>query len=169
VTAGRGRIVALVVVAALACAAVPASAGVPNVCHITGVTRTLGKKIFKKLQGIGNYPTAATTPPNIGAYCAIIPAVAGKGDLVVDLWDKSYFTQQVTTLTGGLRVQKLNGLGKGAVYAYVKGKKNDGSVLFKRGHYTVYLSSNLLGAPNSAYPTENQFLILARAIYKHLR
>lgn len=66
------------------------------------------------------------------------------------------------------RVQRLRGLGHGAFYSPVKDDKNDGSLLFERGAYTVVIDPTRIGGTSADYPTEKQYLTLARAIYKHL-
>jgi hypothetical protein len=58
--------------------------------------------------------------------------------------------------------------GHGAFYSPVKGDKNDATLLFKRGAYTVLIDPTRIGGTSADYPTENQYLTLARAIYTHL-
>jgi hypothetical protein len=50
----------------------------------------------------------------------------------------------------------------------VKGNKNEANLLFQRGPYTVLIDPSRTGGPSSLYPTEKQYLTLARAVYKHL-
>jgi hypothetical protein len=42
-------------------------------------------------------------------------------------------------------------------------------VLFKRGAYTVLILPTEIGGMSADYPTEKQYVVLARAIDKHLR
>ena len=53
-------------------------------------------------------------------------------------------------------------------YSPVKGDKNDATVLFKRGAYTVLIDPTRIGGTSADYPTEKQYVTLARSIYKHL-
>jgi hypothetical protein len=66
--------------------------------------------------------------------------------LEVELWSASAFAQQTVTFTNSGKLQRLRGLGRGAFYFPVKGSTN----------------------ASSLYPTEKQYLTLARAIHKHL-
>jgi hypothetical protein len=161
--------VAVVVVTALAILS-PAQviAGTPNVCHITGITKAVAKKVFPKLSGISHGQTeAATTPPNFGV-CDLVPKTS-VAPLEVELWSSSVFAEQVTTFTNSGKLQHLRGLGAGAIYSSVKGDKNDGNIVFKRGAYTVLIDPTRIGGTAADYPSENQYVTLARAIYKHLR
>jgi hypothetical protein len=67
-----------------------------------------------------------------------------------------------------VRRGRLRNLGHGAFYSPVKGDKNDATLLFKRGAYTVLIDPTRIGGRSSNYPTEAQYVKLARAIYKHL-
>jgi hypothetical protein len=146
-----------------------ASAGTPNVCHITGVTRAVAKKVFPKLSGVSASQTeAATTPPNFGV-CDVTPDIAGAASLEVELWSASGFAEQTTTFTNDGKTEPLQGLGKGAFYSAVAGDKNDGNLLFERGAYTVLIDPTAIGGASSQYPTEKQYVTLARAIFAHLR
>jgi hypothetical protein len=146
-----------------------ANAATPNVCHITGITRAVAKKVFPKLSGVSASQTeAATTPPNFGV-CDVAPGTPGIAALEVELWSSSVFAQQTVTFTNSGKKQFLRGLGRGAFYSYVKGDKNDGNVLFQRGAYTVLIDPTAIGGTSRDYPTEKQYVTLARAIYKHLR
>ncbi len=145
-----------------------AAARTPNVCHITGVTRTVAKKIFPKLFSVSASQTAApTTPPNFGV-CDLTPRSATVAALEVELWSASAFQQQTVTFTNNGKTQRLRGLGHGAFYSPVRGDKNEATLLFKRGAYTVLIDPTRIGGRSSNYPTEAQYIKLARAIYKHL-
>lgn len=50
----------------------------------------------------------------------------------------------------------------------MKGDKNDATVLFKRGAHTGLIDPTRIGGTSADYPTEKQYVTLARAIYKHL-
>jgi hypothetical protein len=144
------------------------SAATPNVCHITGITRTVAKKVFPRLSGVSASQTEEpTTPPNFGV-CDVTPKPPAVTSLEVELWSSSAFAQQTVTFTNTGKLQRLRGLGHGAFYSPVKGDKNEGNVLFERGAYTVLVDPNRIGGTSSLYPTEKQYLTLARAIYKHL-
>jgi hypothetical protein len=145
-----------------------AAARTPNVCRITGITRTVAKKIFPKLAGVSASQTEApTTPPNFGV-CDVTPRSATVAALEVELWSASAFPQQTVAFTNSGKVQRLRNLGHGAFYSPVKGDKNDATLLFKRGAYTVLIDPTRIGGRSSNYPTETQYVKLARAIYKHL-
>lgn len=145
-----------------------ATAATPNVCHITGITRAVAKKVFPKLSSVSASQTEApTTPPNFGV-CDITPRTPNVASLEVELWSASAFQQQTVALTNSGKTQRLHGLGHGAFYSPVKGDKNDASLLFERGAYTVLIDPTRIGGTSADYPTENQYLTLARAIYKHL-
>jgi hypothetical protein len=88
--------------------------------------------------------------------------------LEVELWSASAFAHQTVAFTNTGKPQPLRGLGHGAFYSPVKGNKNDGNVLFERGAYTVVIDPTRIGGPSADYPTEHQYVALARAIYKHL-
>jgi hypothetical protein len=166
------RYVALVAIAAasVGLAGLPsaAAAKVPNVCHITGITKAKAKKVMPGLGSIANVATETTTPPNIGAFCELIPKSIDKAALEVELWDASYFQQQVTAFTSGFKTQSLRHLGKGAVYGWPSGQKHNGNLLFKRGKYTVLIDTNSAGGPASAFPPMSVWLALAHDVYKHL-
>jgi hypothetical protein len=158
--------------AALALAAVwsplAVSAATPNVCHITGVTRAVAKKVFPKLSGVSASQTEEpTTPPNFGV-CDVTPRPPAVTSLEVELWSASAFQQQTVTFTNSGKLQRLRGLGHSAFYSPVKGNKNEGNVLFERGAYTVLIDPTRIGGTSALYPTEKQYVTLARAIYKHL-
>jgi hypothetical protein len=160
--------VGVVLVALAAGWSAPAAAATPNVCHITGITRSVAKKVFPKLSGVAASQTEApTTPPNFGV-CDITPDTPNASALEVELWSASAFAQQTVAFTNTGRPQRLRGLGHGAFYSPVKGDKNDANVLFERGAYTVLIDPTQLGGPSADYPIEQQYLTLARAIYKHL-
>ncbi len=145
-----------------------ATAATPNVCHITGITRAVAKKVFPKLSGVSASQTEAPTiPPNFGV-CDITPRTPNVAPLEVELWSASAFQQQTAAFTNNGKTQRLHGLGHGAFYSPVKGDKNDASLLFERGAYTVLIDPTRIGGNSADYPAENQYLTLARAIYKHL-
>jgi hypothetical protein len=157
---------ALVMLAAIWSPAV-GTAATPNVCHITGITRAVAKTVFSKLHSVSASQTQApTNPPNFGV-CDITPAT-NVASLEVELWSASAFAQQTVAFTNSGKVQQLRRLGHGAFYSPVKGDKNDATVLFKRGAYTVLIDPTRIGGTSSDYPTEKQYVTLARAIYKHL-
>ena len=144
------------------------TAATPNVCHITGVTRAVAKKVFPKLAGVSASQTeAATTPPNFGV-CDVTPRAPKVASLEVELWRATVFQQQAVAFTNSGKVQPLRGLGKGAFYSPVKGDKNDACLLFKRGAYTVLIDPTAIGGTSADYPNQKQYITLARAIYKHL-
>jgi hypothetical protein len=144
------------------------SAATPNVCHITGITRAVAKKVFPKLSGVSASQTEApTTPPNFGV-CDVTPRPPAVTSLEVELWSSSAFAQQTVAFTNTGKLQRLRGLGHGAFYSPVKGNKNEGNVLFERGAYTVLIDPTRIGGTSALYPTEKQYVTLARAIYKHL-
>jgi hypothetical protein len=165
----RGLCAVAVVLVGLAAVWSPsASAATPNACHITGITRSVAKKVFPKLSGVSASQTEApTTPPNFGV-CDITPNTPNVAALEVELWSASAFAQQTVAFTNTGKRQSLRGLGHGAFYSPVKGDKNDGNVLFERGAYTVLIDPTGIGGTSSDYPSESQYLTLARAIYKHL-
>jgi hypothetical protein len=143
------------------------TAATPNVCHITGITRGVAKSVFPKLASVsGSQTQAPTTPPNFGV-CVLTPRV-DIASLEVELWSASVFQQQTVAFTNTGKVQSLRRLGHGAFYSPVKGDKNDATVLFKRGAYTVLIYPNRIGGTSADYPTEKQYLTLAQAVYKHL-
>jgi hypothetical protein len=145
-----------------------AAARTPNVCRITGITRTVAKKVFPKLAGVSASQTEApTTPPNFGV-CDVTPRSATVAALEVELWSASAFPQQTVAFTNNGKVQRLRNLGHGAFYSPIKGDKNDATLLFRRGAYTVLSDPTRIGGRSSNYPTEAQYVKLARAIYKHL-
>jgi len=155
-----------VALGALSGPAFGAAAGL-NVCHVTGITRSVAKKVFPRLGGVGASQTEAeTTPPNFGV-CAITPK-SNVASLEVELWSASVFAQQSLAFTNNGRTQKLTGLGPGAFHSPVKGDDNDGNLLFQRGPYTVLIDNSRIGGTSAGYPAEKQYLTLARAIYKHL-
>jgi hypothetical protein len=144
------------------------AAATPNVCHITGITRAVAKTVFPKLHSVSAGQTQApTNPPNFGV-CDVTPATAQVASLEVELWSASAFAQQTVTFTNNGKVQRLRRLGHGAFYSPVKGNKNEATVLFERGAYTVLIDPTRIGGPSADYPTEKQYVTLARAIYKHL-
>jgi hypothetical protein len=144
------------------------TAATPNVCHITGITRTVAKKVFPKLSGVSASQTEApTTPPNFGV-CDITPDTPNVASLEVELWSASAFQQQKVAFTNNGKAQPLRRLGHGAFYSPVKGDKNEANLLFTRGAYTVLIDPTRIGGTSADYPTEKQYLTLARAIYKHL-
>jgi hypothetical protein len=158
---------ALVAPAAFGLAAAGADAS-PNVCHITGVTRAVAKSVFPKLSGVSASQTeAATTPPNFGV-CDVTPNTPPVASLEVELWSSTVFAQQTVAFTNDGKLQHLRGLGHGAFYSSVKGDLDDGNVLFTRGKYTVLIDPTAIGGSSADFPTEKQYLELARAIYKHL-
>jgi hypothetical protein len=165
----RGWCAVGAVLVALAVAGSPsAAAAAPNVCHITGITRSVAKKVFPKLSGVSASQTEApTTPANFGV-CDIVPDTPGAAALEVELWSASAFAQQTVAFTNSGKLQRLRGLGHGAFCSSVKGDENDGNVLFERGAYTVLIDPTQIGGPRADYPTEKQYVTLARAIYKHL-
>ena len=110
---------------------------------------------------------AATTPPNFGV-CDITPNTQTVSSLEVELWSASAFAEQTVAFTNDGGKQPLRGLGHGAFYSPVEGDKNDGNVLFRRGAYTVLIDPTRTGGTSADYPTEKQYLTIARAIYKHL-
>jgi hypothetical protein len=147
----------------------PAVAAAPNVCHITGINRAVAKKVFPKLSGVSASQTEEpTTPPNFGV-CDVTPRFSRVASLEVELWSASVFAQQTVAFTNSGKVQRLRGLGRGAFYSPVKGDKNDATLLFKRGAYSVLIDPTAIGGTSADYPTENQYVTLARAIYEHLR
>lgn len=159
---------AAVVVLAAAWSPAAVSAATPNVCHIAGITRAVAKKVFPKLSGVSASQTEApTTPPNFGV-CDVTPAAPSVASLEVELWSASAFQQQTVAFKNTGKLQRLRGLGHGAFYSPVKGDKNDGSLLFERGAYTVLIDPTRIGGTSADYPTEKQYLTLARPIYKHL-
>jgi hypothetical protein len=144
------------------------TAATPNVCHITGITRAVAKTVFPKLAGVSASQTeAATTPPNFGV-CDIAPSGSKVAPLEVELWSAAAFPQQTVAFTDNGKTQPLRRLGHGAFYSPVKGDKNDATLLFKRGAYTVLIDPTRIGGTSADYPTETQYITLARAIYKHL-
>jgi hypothetical protein len=144
------------------------AAATPNVCHITGITRAVAKTVFPKLQGVGASQTQApTTPPNFG-ICDITPKSPNVASLEVELWSASVFAQQTVTFTNDGTTGSLPALGHGAFYSPVKGDKNDGNLLFKRGAYTVLINPTRIGGTSADYPIEKQYVRLALAIYKHM-
>jgi hypothetical protein len=161
-------VVGMTLVALAAISAPPIdAAATPNVCHITGVTRAVAKSVFPKLQGVSAGQTqAATTPPNFGV-CDVTPK-SSIAALEVELWSASAFAQQTTQFTNDGTTVSLPQLGHGAFYSSVKGDKNDGNVLFKRGIYTILIDPTHIGGTSADYPTEKQYVRLALAIYKHL-
>jgi hypothetical protein len=166
--AGSAVLAALLVAPAAPAGATTARSSAVNVCHATGISRAVAKKIFPKLQSVSAGQTeATTTPPNFGV-CEIV-ARNIISSLGVELWSASAFKQQTVTFTNDGKLQRLSGLGHGAFYSPVRGDKNDGNVLFERGAYTVLIYPNMIGGTSRDYPTEKQYVALARAIYKHLR
>jgi hypothetical protein len=161
--------VGTVLVALAAIWSAPAvTAATPNVCHITGITRSVAKKVFPKLQSVSAGQTqAATTPPNFGV-CDVTPKSATISALEVELWSASAFAQQTTTFTNDGTTTSLPALGHGAFYSSVKGNKNEADLLFKRGAYTVLIDPTHIGGTSAGYPTEKQYVRLALAIYKHM-
>jgi hypothetical protein len=163
-----GAATAVLMTAATIWSAPAATAATPNVCHVTGITRAVAKKVFPKLQGVSASQTQApTTPPNFGV-CDVTPREAGVASLEVELWSASVFQQQTVAFTNSGKVQRLPRLGHGAFYSPVKGDKNDATVLFTRGAYTVLIDPTQIGGTSANYPQEKQYLTLAEAIYKHL-
>jgi hypothetical protein len=159
--------VALVMVAAIWSPSA-ATAATPNVCHITGITRAVAKTVFPKLASVSASQTQApTTPPNFGV-CDVTPREANVASLEVELWSASVFQQQTVAFTDSGKVQMLRRLGRGAFYSPVKGDKNDATLLFKRGAYTVLIDPTRIGGTSADYPAEKQYVRLAQAIYKHL-
>jgi hypothetical protein len=144
------------------------TAATPNVCHITGITRAVAKRVFPKLAGVSaSHTQAPTTPPNFGV-CDITPRAANVAALEVELWSASAFAQQTVAFTNTGKVQPLRRLGHGAFYSPVKGDKNDATLLFTRGAYTVLIDPTRIGGTSADYPAEKQYVTLAQAIYKHL-
>ena len=144
------------------------SAATPNACQITGITRAVAKNVFPKLHAVSASQTEApTTPPNFGV-CAITSATPNESSLEVELWSASVFEQQTVAFTNSGKAQPLSGLGAGAFYSPVQGDKNDGNLLFERGEYTVLINPSAIGGTSADYPSEKQYVALARAIYKHL-
>jgi hypothetical protein len=143
------------------------TAATPNVCHITGITRAVAKTVFPKLAGVSASQTEApTTPPNFGV-CDLTPRTS-IASLEVELWSASVFQQQTAAFTDSGQLQHLRGLGHGAFYSPVKGDKNDATLLFLRGAYTVLIDPTRIGGTSADYPAEKQYIKLAQAIYKHL-
>jgi hypothetical protein len=153
--------------------AAAATASVPNICHITGITKTVGRKVFPKLSSVSNLATQPTTPPNLGAYCELTPkyrAGTYESSVDVELWSASVFSEQVTTFDQGGKNLKLHNLGHGAVYEEAKKDSGNGpNLLFERGAYTVLIDPASISIPARDFPSERQFLTLAHAIYKHLK
>jgi hypothetical protein len=144
------------------------TAATPNVCHITGITRAVAKTVFPKLASLSASQTQApTSPPNFGV-CEISPRAENVASLEVELWSASVFQQQTVAFTNAGKVQPLRRLGHGAFYSPVKGDKNDATLLFKRGAYTVLIDPTRIGGTSADYPAEKQYLTLAQAVYKHL-
>lgn len=167
-SAWRSVAVGAVLVTLFAISSPAPAAATPNVCHITGITRAVAKKVFPKLSGVSASQTEApTTPPNFGV-CDITPHTPEVASLEVELWSASAFPQQTVAFTNNGKTQRLHGLGHGAFYSPVRGDKNDASVLFERGAYTVLIDPTRIGGTSADYPAEKQYLTLARAIYKHL-
>jgi hypothetical protein len=168
-SARRVGAVGAVLAALVAVGSPPAvTAATPNVCRITGITRAVAKKVFPKLSGVSASQTEApTTPPNFGV-CDITPGTPHVASLEVELWSASVFQQQTGAFTNSGRTQRLRRLGPGAFYSPVKGDKNDASLLFKRGAYTVLIDPTAIGGTSADYPAEARYITLARAIYKHL-
>jgi hypothetical protein len=159
---------ATLVLAGAVAAPAARAAATPNVCHITGITHALAKSVFPKLSGVSASQTeAATTPPNFGV-CDVAPNTPPVASLEVELWSSSAFAQQTVAFTNDGKLQHLRGLGHGAIYSPVNGDRDDGNVLFTRGKYTVLIDPTAIGGSSADYPTEKQYLKLARAIYKHL-
>jgi hypothetical protein len=145
------------------------TAATPNVCHITGITRAVADTIFPRFASVSASQTEApTTPPNFGV-CDITPRAGSVASLEVELWSASVFQQQTVAFTNTGKVQRLRRLGHGAFYSPVKGDKNDATLLFTRGAYTVLIDPTRIGGTSADYPAEKQYITLARAIYKHLR
>jgi hypothetical protein len=158
---------ALVMLAAIWSPAV-GTAATPNVCHITGITRAVAKTVFPKLHSVSASQTQAPTNPTNFGVCDIAPATAQVAPLEVELWSASAFAQQTVAFTNSGKVHRLRRLGHGAFYSPVKGDKNDATVLFERGAYTVLIDPTRIGGTSADYPTGKQYVTLARAIYKHL-
>jgi hypothetical protein len=158
---------ALVMMTAI-CSPSAVTAATPNVCHITGITRAVAKTVFPKLARVSASQTEApTSPPNFGV-CDITPRAETIASLEVELWSASVFHQQTVAFTDSGKLQHLRGLGAGAFYSPVKGDKNDATLLFKRGAYTVLIDPTRIGGTSADYPAEKQYIRLAQAIYKHL-
>jgi hypothetical protein len=163
-----GAVGAVLFMVAVVWAPPAVTAATPNVCHITGITRAVARTVFPQLAGVSaSQSQAPTTPPNFGV-CEITPRPANVASLEVELWSASVFQRQTVALTNSGKVQPLRRLGHGAFYSPVKGDKNDATVLFKRGAYTVLIDPNRIGGTSADYPTEKQYLTLAQAVYKHL-
>jgi hypothetical protein len=82
--------------------------------------------------------------------------------------ERDAFPQQTAAFTDNGKVQPLRRLGRGAFYTPVKGDKNDATLLFTRGAYTVLIDPTRIGGASADYPAETQYLTLAHLIYKHL-
>jgi hypothetical protein len=144
------------------------TAATPNVCRITGITRAVAKTVFPNLASVSASQTQApTTPPNFGV-CDVTPRAASVASLEVELWSASVFQQQTVAFTNSGKVQALRRLGRGAFYSPLKGDKNDATLLFRRGAYTVLIDPTRIGGTSVDYPAEKQYVRLAQAIYKHL-
>jgi hypothetical protein len=173
-----GRLAALAAIGALAVtvaggATVAGAAGTPNACKLLGVTRALAVQLFGPKSSAISGATTGGTPPNIGAYCSISQGPGNihyKGAIDVEPYAASEFSALVASYsTAQLKQTKLHNLGHGAVFAHNKDPSQD-VIEFKRGKYAVLLSSEQAGgSPKNVYPTENMYLTVAHAVYKHLR
>jgi hypothetical protein len=148
------------------------AAAAPNVCRITGMTHAVGKQVFPELSGIGASQTEEqTTPPNLG-ICSIAAKNIESG-LNVELWPAADFETQAPKFDYHAskegKTVRLHSLGKGAYYSWVTGNINEANVLFGRGKYTVVITPTRIGGTPNLYPTKKQYLLLAHAIYEHLR
>jgi hypothetical protein len=138
-----------------------AATAVPNTCRITGTNKARAVQIFGKGANVHNYATSASTPPNLGSYCAVGLDKPSCGDLEVELYDVTYVQTLLTSYgeTSGVAKHPLSSLETGAAYLVSTDRSVD-PVLFSSARYAVLIDTNLLGGQKaSAYPTEKQFVL----------
>ena len=166
----RVRIVVPALLILAACCALSATAAaVPNICRIAGVSKLVAADVLGKGSTFANAATMPTTPPNLGAYCAISPGPGRTlASLDVEFYAPSAFPLLVTRYEQGSARKALPGLGAGAVYL-VSGDYNTDVVLFKTSKYTVLINNSAFGGQRPAYyPTKTEYLALARAVHTHI-
>ncbi|MGC9222062.1 MAG: hypothetical protein ACP5H2_12070 [Solirubrobacteraceae bacterium] len=150
-----------------AAAAAPAS----KPARLLGLTHVLAQRIYGRYGGFACQPLPSGGVPALGVYCDLAERGAPHytGAIGVVPYAASEFGALVSGQQSSLKLTVLRGLGRGALFGHDTVPAND-VLIFRRGSIAVLLYSyDSTGEPANVYPTKRMYLLVAHAVYAHLR
>jgi hypothetical protein len=186
VLARRVGFVAALILGIAWCATVALAAPTSDTCKLIGMSTKVADQTYGKHANYKFFP--ANDADGVTPYCQISPSATSEisravpypeAALRVFLYPSSQFSSLVSQAESTQKsptyskftVTHLPSLGNGAVYVVSRNHAID-RLIFPRGPYAVMLENSEAGSdggvPNSLYPSEKQYVIIARCAHAHL-